>query len=343
MLIIRPINIDDLDHLMELLRGSAHGLTSLPLDREVLERRIRHSEGSFNHNYLYQPGGELYLFVMEDTEAKKIVGVSGIMSKIGGFEPFYFYRLEKQTKHSTLLDVDSEVTAMHVHKVYNGPAEICSLYLGKDFRNSQNGRFLSLSRFLYMANNINLFETKVIAEMRGQVEDNGYSPFWESVGKKFFKISFLEADFLTMKNKVFIEELLPTYPIILELLPEEAQSVVGKVHKNTEPALHILKKEGFNISNLVGIFEPGPVISAEVSNIRTVKDSQCLQVTHIKKLENTNDQDIKIISNLSKNDFRAALSQVIVEQEAVTIDTQVADQLQVSIGDTIRCVNLRPS
>ena len=132
-----------------------------------------------------------------------------------------------------------------------------------------------------MAENRKFFEDEVIAEMRGMVKDSGHSAFWEAVGKHFFKVSFPTADSLYMKNKRFIEELLPKHPIMANLLPKEAQEVIGEVHPNTEPAKRILEQEGFTFSGLVGIFDPGPVLTAQGDNIRTIKESVISEIKEI--------------------------------------------------------------
>jgi arginine N-succinyltransferase len=53
----------------------------------LLERRILKSQQSFAR-IPDRPGGESYLFVMQDAETGRVVGASGIVSKVGGFEPF---------------------------------------------------------------------------------------------------------------------------------------------------------------------------------------------------------------------------------------------------------------
>ena len=68
-----------------------------------------------------------------------------------------------------------------------------------------NGRLLSKARFLFMAEFRDLFGDKVIAEMRGMSDEQGRSPFWESLGRHFFKMEFSQADYLTgVGNKSFI-------------------------------------------------------------------------------------------------------------------------------------------
>src|SRR5438105_11370464 len=106
MVIIRPVASADLDPLVELTNFTGYGLTTLPRDREFLRKRIDKSRRSFA-GMGETPGGESYLFVMEDREPGsdparpgRIIGTSGVISKVGGFEPFYAYRVETSVHES---------------------------------------------------------------------------------------------------------------------------------------------------------------------------------------------------------------------------------------------------
>ncbi len=340
MFIIRPIKGNDIDALMELLQNSGHGLTSLPKDQKIIENKILISERSFEHRG-DRPNGESYLFVMEELFTGKIVGVSGLISKIGGFDPYYFYRLKNESMHSKMLNISKEVKSLHMEKIHSGPAEICSLFLSPEFRNSQNGRFLSLSRFLFIAENERYFEDIVIAEMRGRVNADGHSPFWNAVGRKFMDIEFLEADYLSLKSKKFIEELLPNYPILVDLLPKEAQEVIAEVHEHTVPARRILEQEGFNFNGLVGIFEPGPVLSANLKEIRTYRESKVLKVEEIS--ETLPASDTFIISTTGETQFKCCLGKLaLTDNGEAHIPAVVATALKLRLGDTLRYVTFRP-
>lgn len=343
MLVIRPIGEKDLDGLLELIQNSGHGLTTLPKDRDILNNKITISKRSFTHRG-DRPNGESYLFVMEELYTGKIVGVSGLISKIGGFEPFYFYKVVNETKVSHTLGIEKNVCSLHIERVHSGPAEICSLYLHDEFRNSQNGRFLSLSRFLFMAENEQHFEKSVIAEMRGRVNDDGHSPFWDAVGKKFMNIEFVEADLMSLKTKKFIEELLPDYPILLDLLPKEAQEVVSEVHPNTVPARRILEREGFSYKGLVGIFEPGPILEAKLEDIRAYKESKVVQIESITD-DKLDDCETVIISTHGRAKFKACLGKLKINEnneEKVVIPDVVASTLKLKVDHFIRFVALRP-
>ncbi len=341
MFIIRPIKSSDLEGLMALLKVSGHGLTSLPKDEKIIANKILHSERSFEHR-MDGPNGESYLFVMEEIFTGKLVGVSGLISKIGGFDPYYFYRLKTQKMYSKMLDVEKQIRTLHMEKIHSGPGEICSLFLAPDYRNSKNGRFLSLSRFLFMAEDRKFFEDTIIAEMRGKVNDQGHSPFWDAVGKKFMDIDFPKADYLTMKSKKFIEELLPDYPLIIDLLPKEAQDVVAKVHPNTEPAKYILEQEGFKFNGLVGIFEPGPVLEANLNNIRAFKESRVIEIESITN-DNLDSETFIISTSQKENNFKSCLGKIkLKENNKGIIEAVTATALKLRVGEKIRFVTFKP-
>src|SRR5690348_5615759 len=108
MLVIRPISLDDLDALFEMANGAGYGLTSLPKDRELLQNRIVESQESFAR-IGQKPRGEHYLFVLEDLATGKAVGTAGIVAKVGGFEPFYAYKVETAIAQSDVLKVRKEI------------------------------------------------------------------------------------------------------------------------------------------------------------------------------------------------------------------------------------------
>src|SRR5262249_22653987 len=158
---------------------------------------------------------------------------------------FYAYRIEKAVHESDVLKVRKEVPFLKLVTEHNGPCEIGSLFLAPSYRRDGNGRFLSLVRFLFMAEQPKRFDPVVIAELRGVIDDLGHSAFWDALGRHFFEVEYPTADYLSMVNKKFIADLMPSHPIYIPLLPKEAQAVIGQVHEQTRPALKILEDEGF--------------------------------------------------------------------------------------------------
>jgi arginine N-succinyltransferase len=340
MMLIRPIAMDDLPAIEALSHSAGFGLTSLPKDAALLKRRIRASLKGFE-NLLDEdpPRGETYLFVLEDTDTNKIVGTSGIVSKVGGFQPFYGYRLETSIHASDQLRVRKEIQTLHLVEEHDGPCEVGSLFLAAPFRNGGNGRLLSLARFLFMADHLEYFDPVVISELRGITDATGRSPFWDAVGHHFFNIDFPSADYLSMVNKKFIADLMPEHPLYIPLLPYGAQSVIGKVQPETEPALAMLKAEGFELNGMVDIFDAGPVVRCELKRIRAIRESVKATLAEIGQVESQR----CLIAN-TRQTFRACLGSLSTTNGGdIRLDAATADALNVKPGDSIRFVSPKPS
>lgn len=339
MLVVRPIRLEDLEALLALADVSGFGLTTLPRDRKLLRRRILDSLRGFE-TLREEPRGETYLFVMEDRETGAVVGTSGIAAKVGGFEPFYTYRIETHVQMSETLGVRKEVQCLHLVAEHSGPCEIGSLFLHPAHRRHGAGRLMSLCRFLFMAEHPARFDPLVVAEMRGVVDDGGRCPFWEGLGRHFFDVDFPRADHLSLQEKGFIAELMPAHPIYTVLLTPEAQAAIGQVHPDTAPALKMLRDEGFELSGMVDIFDGGPLISCARDRIRTVRESRRARVA---AAVDSVVPEVSLVSS-TVGGFRACIGSL--EQDpggGVRLPESVADALGVAVGGEVRYAPLRPS
>ena len=345
MLIVRRVYEKDLNELFELIQRSEYGLTTLKISKEALAARIEKSVFAFQQKNS-QPDGLPYVFVMEDLNKGAIVGTCSIYSKVGGFEPQYHYQIKQSRHASDDLNVEKNIDVLHLHEVHNGPTEIGSLFLSPDYWGSGHGRLLSLSRFLFMADFRQRFETEVIAEMRGVVDEHGKSPLWSALGAYFFQIDFPKAETLSSKSKKFIADLMPKHPIYIPLLPQQAQAVIGKVHNNTRPALAVLNKEGFEIEDLVDIFDGGPSVHCEVKNIRTVRESKSGTVKSIKPASESSQSgspsspELELISNCQL-DYRCCMGEISWSNSGAQIDEASARGLNLTVGDAVRSVAIR--
>ncbi|MDV3502582.1 arginine N-succinyltransferase [Marinobacter sp. M-5] len=343
MLVIRPLLETDLDDLYVMAQNAGKGLTTLPADRALLERKINHARETFNQRCAPEAG--LYLFALEDTELGQCVGISGIQARVGLDEVFYNYRLSVTVNASRELGVHVRTPTLHLSNDMTDTTEICSLLLSDSHRGGGNGLLLSRCRFLYLDSFRKHFSDKVFAEMRGVSDKEGRNPLWDALGSQFFDMEFSEADMLSgLGNKSFIAELMPKYPIYVPMLPDAARAVIGRVHDNTAPALKMLQAEGFNFNGLVDIFDGGPVVEAFVHNIRTVRESVHRHVLISRKAV---DLDVAtaervMISNLSFRDFRVTtIPAHCIGPDTVSVPKEVAHALLVESGDQVRLAPLR--
>lgn len=336
-MVIRPAQRTDLEDILELAASAGTGLTTLPNNPETISNRIANSQLALSQD-IKQPGSECYFFVLEDSQEGKVIGTSALVSAVGMDDAFFSYKLSTQVSTSPDLGIYNPHQILILGNDYTGATEIATLFLAEEYRGGINGHLLSKSRFLFLADHPERFSEKIIAEMRGYSDDNGFSPFWEAVGKRFFKMDFAKADAVRgLGSNTFISELMPKYPLYVDLLPEEARAVIGRVHADTAPALSLLKKEGFTHQNYVDVFDGGPTVEVQRNAIRTIAHSHIVELVAGEAGDNT----LPImISNRKLEDYRCVVAQSRIEGDQIVIPQSLIDSLGLKAGDTVRAVPL---
>ncbi|MEN8821691.1 MAG: arginine N-succinyltransferase [Abyssibacter sp.] len=340
MMVLRAMRNDahDFEALCRIAELSGPGFTSLTTDRDLLQHKISRSEEAFTLT-LDAPLDELYLFSLEDSRSAAVGGCCGLESAVGMREPFYNYRVGTVVHASRELGVYRKTPTLYLSNDYTGCSELCTLFLNPDFRGGGNGTLLSKSRFLFMAEHPERFNDRVLAEMRGWSDEHGHSPFWEALGRKFFDMEYARADHLTaVSTKAFIAELMPRYPVYTTLLPEEAQRVIGMVHPNTEPALRMLKAEGFRYQGYVDIFDGGAAVDVLFEDIKAIKRSRVAE-SRTGRVDN----GVRVlVSNRGLADFRCTLTQAQITEDGalITIPQEAADALQLDPRASLRYLPL---
>lgn len=224
---------------------------------------------------------------------------------------------------------------------HTGASELCTLFLDPAWRKEGNGYLLSKSRFMFMAAFRDRFNEKVVAEMRGVIDDTGYSPFWESLGERFFSMEFSRADYLCgTGQKAFIAELMPKHPIYTHFLSPEAQAVIGEVHPQTAPARAVLEKEGFRYRNYVDIFDGGPTLECDIDRVRAIRKSRLVEVSEGQPAPG--DWPACLVANENYANFRAMLVRTNPKCERLVLTAAELDALKCNAGDKVRLVRLCP-
>lgn len=339
MLVVRAIREQDLDGLLELAVQAGSGMTTLKADRKALGQRVEIACASFTEKIA--PPQRDYVFVMEDTAAGRLVGVCAIKGAVGLTEPFYNYRIGTLVHSSNELKVFSRMDTLYLSNDLTGCAELCSLFLHPAYRSGTNGKLLSKSRFLFMAQFPYLFGEKLIAEMRGFQKADGTSPFWDSLGNHFFKMGFDRADDLSsLGKKSFIAELMPRHPLYTAYLSQEAQDVIGRVHVDTAPARRLLEQEGMYYEGYVDIFDAGPVLQARVSELRALRESG-LAIVDSSRRQAEADSPM-LVANTVMQDFRVITAAVYPEQGRMALSDDQKNLLACRTGDPVRMMSLNP-
>ena len=344
MLIVRAARLADLDQMLELSNQTGTGMTTMPTDLVTWEKKLAKSVKDFAKK-VENPHGEIYFLVMEDSDTQEVVGSCAVYAGVGLDRPFYSYKLSTLTTSSQKLNMTIYTRVLHLVNDYTGGTELGSLFLKPEYRKNGNGRFLSRSRLMLIANYPQRFGEQIFAELRGWLDDNGESPFWDHLGRKFFGMSYEKADFTSaVDGSQFISDLMPKYPVYLDLLPKAAQDVVGKPHKDAVPALKILENEGFQYTGYVDIFDAGPCIQAHRDQINSIKNKQIAKVVQISadaELNSDANTSRYIISNHQLIDYHAVAQPMqIITENQVSISQAVADCLQLKTGSELNYIAL---
>lgn len=336
MLVVRAARPSDLDAVLQLASCAGPGMTTLKPDRGALSDRLALAQASFREQVPFEQRD--YVFVLDDLAQGRVGGIAAIKAAVGLDEPFYNYRVGTLVHSAAAAGVYARHQVLYLSHDLTGSAELCSLFLHPDYRRGGNGKLLSKSRLMFIAQFPQLFARGVFAEMRGFQDAHG-SPFWESVGRTFFGMDFARADDLCQPGaKRYIAELMPRYPIYTCLLSEAARAAIGQTHVDTTPARRLLEQEGLRASDYIDIFDGGPVLQAAARDLRATRDSTLATIT------TTNDdagrERTSLACTLDAADFRVIASAATVSEGSICMPPSECRALQCDTGRTIRVLDM---
>lgn len=335
--IMRPSTLDDFPSLVELAKLSGAGFTSLPVNDEILQTKLEQSVKAFHSTPEDTQFGK-YLMMMVKQSTGEIVGCSAVKSGTGTDNPFFNYRVITlaQASHAAG-DKRFDMDALVLTNEYVGYTEVGTLFIKAEHRGGGAGRLAAQSRYLLMAASPEQFSDRVLAELRGVIDADGVSPFWECLGRHFFRMDFAEADQLSATtNNQFILDLMPKYPVYVDLLPAQAREVIGRCHADGVGAHKLLQWEGFDFDRTVDIFDGGPLVAAQRRHIRTIRESKLITISAADVSSDEHARDA-LISNNKLPDFRVTQGKLIVTgQDKMAADADVLDALDIKPGEQVR-------
>ncbi|MEO8383738.1 MAG: arginine N-succinyltransferase [Betaproteobacteria bacterium] len=340
-MLIRPITHADLPALIGLARSTGVGLTTLPPNEVELTKRVDAAVASFAGSA--QKADEIFLFVLEDTAAMRVVGTCGLATAVGLRQPWYSYRVGLVVHASQELGLFTQTPTLFLSNDHTGHTELCSLFLDAAYRRDRNGQLLSKSRLMFLGQHRDRFSKKIIAELRGVSDEAGKSPFWESLGRHFFSMEFSQADYLTgIGKKSFVAELMPKHPLYSSFLTPDAQAVIGKPHPHTVPAMRMLESEGFRYEGYVDIFDAGPTVECDVDDVDAVARSHVFK-TAINGAVPAEGTVTYLVANTNIGNYRATLTVGRPTGDTFSLDADTAAALNLVDGEDLRAVPLSVS
>ena len=330
--VIRPSREDDLEHLYEMAKLTGGGFTNLPADRDALRGKLERSAKAFA-NTGDELTDETFLLVLENTETGAVRGTCQLMTQVGQQWPFYSYRLNTLTQYSQELDRTVRAEMLHLVTDLEGCSEVGGLFLHPNERAGGLGLLLARSRYLFIAMHRQRFAERVLAELRGIIDDRGGSPFWDGVAGRFFGMTFQEADYFNAINgNQFIADLMPKHPVYVAMLDDDAREVIGLPHPTGRAAMKMLEKEGFRFEGYVDIFDGGPTMLARTDDVVSVADAKTSPVHGI----GLRGGSASLIATGRLKDFRCGYGHVDYDDAGQCwIDGETSKKLHLDRGDTV--------
>ena len=324
---MRAARADDLAALYEMAKLTGGGFTNLPPDKRSLAVKLERSEVAFARDAA-SVADDLFVLVLEDADTGHVRGTCQIFSQIGMQVPFYSYRVGTLTQHSKELGRTFRADMLTLSTDLEGSSEVGGLFLHPRERAGGLGMLIARSRYLFIRQHRARFADRMIAELRGLIDEGGGSPFWDGLAGRFFGMNFQDADeFNAINGHQFIADLMPKTPIYIAMLTEAARASIGLPHPSGRAAMRMLENEGFSADGYIDIFDGGPTMCAATNRIRTVADAREVVIEHI--ADNAGPRTV--ISHGKLTGFTATWGQV----EGTTISKDAADALGVEPGQTV--------
>jgi len=332
---IRAARPDDAQALYDLAKLTGGGFTNLPADKPTLEAKLARSEMGFSRSG-EAPADDLYVFILEDYETKAVRGTCQVFGQVGVNRPFFSYRLSTLTQKSEELARIFRNQTLTLTTDLEGSSEVGGLFLHPHERAGGLGILLARSRYLFIKQHRPRFGGRVLAELRGVMDQAGNSPFWDALAGRFFGMSFPEADdFNAVHGTQFIADLMPRTPIYVAMLPESAKAVMGQPHPTGRAALKMLENEGFTFDCFIDIFDGGPTVTAATDSIKTVREADWMRIAG----ESDGGGQTMMLACGTFHDFVACYAQVVrTDRGELLIDSKAMAMLNAEPGDRVLAV-----
>ena len=179
------------------------------------------------------------------------------------------------------------------------------------------------------------FCNRLLTELLPPRRPDGGNAFWDALGGPLTGLNYYRADLLCRSDKEFIATLFPHHEIVLELLPPDAQAIVGEVGPATVPACRLFERAGFTYLDTVDPFDGGPHYGARLEEVEPLQRSRhlvCLDLPPSKA-----DTHL-LLGNPRFQQFCAADCQL--QGQGIRLDDATKHHLHLQAGDSVHSIPL---
>ena len=347
MYVVRPVDRADIGALEAMAAISMPGVHTLPRTREGINAAVERSIASFAAQ-VDIPSEESYLFVLEDLQddlnAREVVGTAIIHASAGSNGTYFAFRNDVIQQVSRDLNISHSVHALTLCSELTAYSQLSGFFLRHRDSAGVEAALLSRARLLYAMLAPHRFGDRFFVPLAGRLDQDGQSPFWNALGRKFFKMDFLQAERLIegARNRTLIVELMPHYPVYVPLLPGDAQAALGQIHPGGQMAFDLLAQEGFEADEYIDIFDGGPILQAHKNALRSFCASHRVRVGAGPDSATDGELVDYAVATIDKG-FRAVTVRTAPIEHAHTIALarDVQQALGVAPGDEVVCVRIQ--
>ena len=245
------------------------------------------------------------------------------------------------------LNISHSVHALTLCSELTAYSQLSGFYIRHRDTAGREAALLSRARLLYAVLAPHRFGDRFFVPLAGVTDENGQSPFWDALGRKFFKMDFLDAERTIggARNRTLIVELMPHYPVYVPLLPGPAQAAMGQIHPTGQMAFDLLTEEGFEADEYIDIFDGGPILQAHKHALRSFSGSTVKKVANAELQPPTRGGKAAMVNYAvasSERKFRAIVlpCDPVESSDAVCLPPAAREALGVTAGDSVICVRI---
>jgi arginine N-succinyltransferase len=351
MYLVRPVDSADVGALEALLAASTPGVHTLPRTREKITALVERSCASFAA-HVDIPSEETYLFVLEHIDASgnpagnpgELAGTAAIHASAGSNGTYFAFRNDVIQQVSRDLNISHSVHALTLCSELTAYSQLSGFSIRHRDSAGLEAALLSRARLLYAVLAPHRFGDRFFVPLAGVTDDGGQSPFWDALGRKFFKMDFLDAERVIggARNRTLIVELMPHYPVYVPLLPGPAQAAMGQIHPDGELAFDLLTEEGFEADEYIDIFDGGPILQAHKNALRSFTGAMVRRVATQEQPPAAPETMVSYAVANGERNFRAIVVPCSPAEsgEALCLPAWAQRALRVAPGDNVTCVRI---
>jgi arginine N-succinyltransferase len=342
MYVVRPVELADIGALEAMAAVTMPGVHTLPRTREKIAESVDRSIASFSA-HVDIPSEESYLFVLEELGTGGIVGTAAVHASAGSNGTYFAFRNDVIQQVSRDLNISHSVHALTLCSELTAYSQLSGFYVRNRETAGLEAALLSRARLLFAVLAPHRFGDRFFVPLAGVTDGEGQSPFWNALGRKFFKMDFLDAERVIggARNRTLIVELMPHYPVYVPLLPGDAQAAMGQIHPSGQLSFNLLTEEGFEADEYIDIFDGGPILQAHRNSLRSFAGS-CVRRVDTAARAGGPESLVKYAIASNERDFRAitVACPPVETGEVVCLPLEARDALKVAPGENVICVRI---